>query len=51
MRWKHEPRRWKTCFAFFPVLIGDNWIWLERYRRRQAAPGDYAPYEYSLYAE
>lgn len=35
MRWKHKPRteidNIKKKFAFFPVVINDEWVWLETY--------------------
>ena len=36
MRWdgKEKNNGWKTSFAFFPVKIGDTWVWLEPYASR-----------------
>jgi len=35
MRWRYTPRRWSkvgdTClwFAWHPVVVGTQWVWLE----------------------
>lgn len=35
MRWKAKsPFDWRARFAWLPVKIGDEWLWLERYQRR-----------------
>lgn len=35
MRWKAtDPSRWRVCFAWFPVKIDGQTLWLERYERR-----------------
>lgn len=36
MRWSAIDNRdgWRKRFAFLPVKIGDEWLWLERYGRR-----------------
>ena len=36
MRFNRELKNngWKTGFALTPILIGDTWIWLERYAYR-----------------
>jgi len=26
-----DPHRWRYRFAFFPIRIGDYWIWFEKY--------------------
>lgn len=35
MRWPYveKPRPyWRTTFAFFPVKVDSEWVWLERYQ-------------------
>jgi len=35
MRWPaRDPFAWKVCFAWLPVKIDQEWIWLERYERQ-----------------
>jgi hypothetical protein len=35
MRWAPKAEdRWRRRFAFFPVLIGDQWVWLEWFEKR-----------------
>lgn len=36
MRWNFNRKNngWKTRFAFFPIKINGDWIWLERYAVR-----------------
>lgn len=35
MRWKaNDPWAWKPTFAFLPVKIGEEEVWLEWYERR-----------------
>lgn len=37
MRFQAEPRgRWRLVFAWFPLKIGDEVVWLELYWRRFA---------------
>lgn len=31
MKWKVKPDGYKKCFAFLPLKIGDQWVWLETY--------------------
>lgn len=31
MRWKAKEDGWRRKFAWFPVRIGDEWLWLELY--------------------
>lgn len=35
MRWEYKPKtdfdRIKKRFAFFPVIVEDEWVWLESY--------------------
>jgi hypothetical protein len=35
MRWKYEPKtlydRIKKRFALLPVVVGEEWVWLESY--------------------
>jgi hypothetical protein len=31
MRWPAIHREWKRRFAWFPQIIGDEWVWLEHY--------------------
>ena len=35
MRWEYKPKtsldRVKKRFALFPVVVGDEWVWLETY--------------------
>ena len=38
MRWPVRPRRlWKTWFAWYPMQIDGQWIWLERYEWRDCS--------------
>ncbi len=36
MRWNRKEKNngWKVRFAFYPIKIGDTWIWFERYISR-----------------
>lgn len=35
MRWKaKDPFRWRRGFAWLPIKIGEQWLWLERYWHR-----------------
>lgn len=34
MRWPVKRCDWRRSFAWLPVKIGDEWIWLERYESR-----------------
>ena len=36
MRWSSiDPRQgWRRRFALFPVKIGEQWLWLEKYEAR-----------------
>jgi len=41
MRWKHTPRpvgydEWRSWFAWYPVVVGDEYVWLEWVERRQS---------------
>ena len=46
MRWKAKHRQqydeWRDWFAWFPVKIQGEWIWLETVQRTQVAPFDRA---------
>lgn len=37
MRRPHKPRRsgWRPWFAWRPVVIGSEWVWLELVERRE----------------
>lgn len=35
MRWRVKPDDgWRNRYAFWPIKIGDKWIWLECFQRR-----------------
>lgn len=34
MRWAVTKCDWRKRFAWLPVKIGDEWVWLERYECR-----------------
>ena len=37
MIWKvKDHNRWRKRFAFFPMVIGERWIWLSSYSWRNA---------------
>lgn len=40
MRWAVSKCDWRKRFAWLPVKIGDEWIWLERYESMFC--GDYS---------
>jgi hypothetical protein len=47
MRWKcKNDREWNKYFAFFPVKVGDDWVWLEYLEGRTVWSGLY--WEYRL---
>jgi hypothetical protein len=29
-----DAREWRKAFALVPVLIGDEWVWLEKFEYR-----------------
>lgn len=29
-----DARQWRQAFALVPVLIGDEWVWLEKFEYR-----------------
>lgn len=39
MRWPGTSYRWKRRFALLPVLIDDEWVWLEWYWRMHYGDG------------
>lgn len=42
MRWHVQiPKGWQRWFAWYPVLIGDEWCWLEFVMRRRINDVDY----------
>lgn len=51
MRWKHktfDQYEWHQWFAWYPVVVECEWVWLERVERRasrRAYPGE-IDYEY-----
>lgn len=35
MRWKNKPQpEWYRSFAWLPVLVADEWVWLEWFEWR-----------------
>lgn len=40
MRRPNRSHEWRRRFAFLPVLIGDEWVWLERYWIRRCGDAD-----------
>ena len=49
MRWNDTSKAWASHFAFFPILIGDTWIWWETYERRVKFEIEVGPvYDYRL---
>lgn len=34
MRWPVDRNRWRRCFAFLPVVAGDEAVWLRWYWKR-----------------
>lgn len=35
MRWSAKPNDdWKYWFAWYPVMVDDQWVWLEIIQRR-----------------
>ena len=51
MIWRRrDPDRWRKCFAWHPLRVGDHWIWFARYAwrplRRDESPKGGLTYEY-----
>lgn len=32
-----DARKWRKAFALVPILIGDQWVWLETFEYRTTA--------------
>lgn len=50
MRWRHqEPERWHRWFAWYPVVIDGEWVWLESVERLQGEGfcGEFTRYRHS----
>jgi hypothetical protein len=47
MRWQSRPsnkREWHRWFAWHPIKIDHQWVWLETVHRKwMMNPGDYCP--------
>ena len=41
----HDGRKWHRCFAWEPIRIGDEWVWLEWIERKDTGSYD-TFYEY-----
>lgn len=46
MRWSAVPPKgpvWRKWFAWYPVRIGDEWVWLEMVERTVLGQTEYGP--------